>query len=793
MTPSESPPYALPAAAGRPVALPDAGGDGHPAALPSWRPIDAGEHEAAAAAGDLPVRRQPQALAEAPPPLFPPPPTATEARWALYDRLDLLSRGRWWIAGIAAAVCLLTLAVALLAPRTYEAYAILLINQQQPALDAAAEFAPVPGLEERKLLNQALILQQSPEIAERTARRLTAGNAPLALAARLDDPGDVDALARLLQTRVVRVDPEGEQLDAVRITARAASAAEAALVARVYTEEYVQRARETSSAALVNASAFLDSQLAERAAELERVEAEIQRFEAQTGSVDIPQQAAARIGQVAQLEAALDRARVEQQLRGAAVRSVESELSELQPNLRARMGSGTEQELQQVYERIAEIEGTVEQVYRRNPDIRGQAPAGSGLADRERQLAELRAERERLANRYVDEVVAAGGVDLTNAQRGGDYLTELRRRMGEERVALAGAQAEITALEARLAEARGALGAVPARSMQLVQLRRQQEAAERMVLYLTERAQQTRIAAGADFGLAQVVRPAQEPERPAGRGAGMSLAIALFFGLLLGVAAAAARHRLDGRLYSPRDLAARGLNVLGVIPRLADAGGVITARDPLAPAAEAFRHLHAQLRRGPGGPRPQAVVVAGAERGAGASTVAANLAVAAAQGGLRTLLVDADLRQPVVRERLGLTDEVGAGQHSSPLAYWTTPSEHLFALTTREGASRDGTLWSQETVRELLMRSRAAFDLIVVDAPPALLAADTSVIASQTDAVLLVARAGESHGDALLQAAAELHAAGGELIGAVLTGFHADLAHGYRRTFGYRHSHHSDA
>jgi polysaccharide biosynthesis transport protein len=756
-------------------------GDGSIAEL--RRPVDGTERS-------LPVLHQPMAPAAAaspPPPLFPEPPDSSETRWAFYDRLDMLRRGRAWIAGVAAVVVGIMALMTVLTPRQYDAYSLLLINARQPVLDAAAEYASLPGLEERKLLNQALFLQHSPEIAERTARRLLAQGEPLLVGGGNGVEMNPEALTRLLQSSVIRVELEGDDVDAVRITASAPSPDEAARIAVIYTEEYVARTRETSRMAITSARAFLEDQLAQRRLELAEVEGRIERFERSTGSIDLSHQAAAQITQVSHLEAALDRARVEHQLRGAALRSFENELAELHPRIEERMASGSEQELRQINESIATLEGTVQSIRQRNPDLaRGQV-TGTRLDELERQLTDLRRRRSDLTRQYVGEVVASGGIDITNQQRGGDYLTELRRRMAEERVGQAGAEAEIGALQHRLREAQSSLLSIPHRSIQLVQLRRQQTATETMVLYLSQRAEQARIAEETDFGLAQVLRPATPPTSAARPRVFLNLAVGLLLGLLCGVGVAAFRHRLDDKVHAPRDLQSQRLPVLGVVPPLDDIRGRAPGGDRFSSTNEIFRQLLANLCLEAGGPRPQALVVAGAERDAGASTTALHLAVAAARSGLRTLLVDGDLHRPTIDKSLKLEQKLGKALDKAPMAFWTTNVDQLIALTPTTGARLDGDLWNRQRVRDLLFRARPMFDLIIFDAPPVLLSADASVIASQTDAVLLVARSGSTHQDALAQAATELRGTGGELLGTVLNGFHTRVAHGYQHTFGYRH------
>jgi capsular exopolysaccharide synthesis family protein len=193
---------------------------------------------------------------------------------------------------------------------------------------------------------------------------------------------------------------------------------------------------------------------------------------------------------------------------------------------------------------------------------------------------------------------------------------------------------------------------------------------------------------------------------------------------------------------------------------------------------------------GPGGTPPQVVLVAGPEVSTGKSLVAANLAVVSAQAGRRTLLLDADLRRPAVQSYLGLGDgpPLGEGPEGANVVYWNTAVPGLFAVTAREPAERPEALWSPEQAANLLAHVREAFDLVVVDAPAALVAADAAVLAPHCDAALLVSESGRTDADALAQVAAELAAAGLRQIGAVLNKFEARHAVGYRTTVGYRHA-----
>jgi Mrp family chromosome partitioning ATPase len=429
-------------------------------------------------------------------------------------------------------------------------------------------------------------------------------------------------------------------------------------------------------------------------------------------------------------------------------------------------------------------------------------------------MEELDAQRRTLAARAAADVVESGGLDAASpGENGPGYLADLRRQIAEQRAALDGARASAGALASRLGEASGQLSTVPERDRELAGLERDRQALAQLVVALTTRLEDARVAEESGFGLVQVIRRPQVPREPSSPKLALLLAVGAVLGLLAGMGAAMVRYRADARTHTPADLDEAGFKVLGSLPDLGERayGGRVQVQDPgsipgqtarvhaslvaltepLSPEAEAFRHLHAALLHpGSTGFPPQVLLVAGPEVATGKSLVAANLSVVAAQAGRRTLLLDADLRRPAVQGYLGLGDgpPLGEGPPGANVVYWNTAVPGLFAVTAREPADAPEDLWSPEQAARLLAHVREAFDLVVVDAPAALVAADAAVLAPHCDAALLVAEAGRTDTDAMAQVAGELAASGLRRIAAVLNRFRADRAIGYRSSLGYRQS-----
>ena len=750
-----------------------------------------------------PARAVPESGGGVPPPPAPPAgPGRSDARRAANDRLQMLRRGRVLIAACTlAGVALAALATALMDP-VYHAYSVLLVD---PTAGAESDVR-APGVETSRVLNQALILQQAPEIAERTAAGLlersgaAAFSVVRAAAADYGEPVTAERLGAHLQDEVVRVDPAGDNVDALRVEASAASAAEAALVAALYTDEYLALSRRATRARVDETAGILDDQVARLERELATLEAETERFMAAENAAGLDAQTQTAVAQIGQLESALDLARVEAQTREAELGQLRADLASVPVRLDASAEAPSTAEAEGLDAEIARYEGVLDQIYARNPGYAGRPSAHPDVARLDARLRALRADRRAQAAARTDATVAAGGLTLTGgAANGPAYVADLQRQISGARAALGGARARADALGARVAEARAALRAVPGRRVELDRLDRERAAAAAALQAARAERDAARLAASTHVGFAQTVRGVRVPREPASPDLPLNLALGAVLGFLAGLGVAFVRYQTDSQARTPADLEDQGFAVVGTVPDLTETlrggrhevegasvhPGLVAVTRPFGAEAEAFRRLHAGLG-GAGRDASQVVLVMGPDPGAGASLVAANLAASAAQAGRRVLLVDADLRRPTVAALLGLGEHapLGAGPEGSNLVYWSTAVPGLFAMTPRRTAEHPDQLWAPHQTGELLQNLRAAFDLVVVDAPPALASADGALLAPHADGALLVAEADRTDLDAMTRVALEIVGGGLHRIGAVLTRFDAAGAVGYWSTAG---------
>lgn len=212
---------------------------------------------------------------------------------------------------------------------------------------------------------------------------------------------------------------------------------------------------------------------------------------------------------------------------------------------------------------------------------------------------------------------------------------------------------------------------------------------------------------------------------------------------------------------------------------------LITISDPRSAAAEAFRTLRTNLIFSGVERAVDTMLVTSAAHGEDKSIVLANLAVTFAQGGNKTIIVDADLRRPSQHDIWSIPNERGltsmildsAALATPPLVDTTIPN--LSILPTGPLPPIPADVLSSQRMTEVIGVLKARAHYILFDAPPVLAATDAALLGAKLDGVVLVVRAGATRRDHAARARQALERVHVRILGAVLSNAPREDVGGY--------------
>lgn len=247
-------------------------------------------------------------------------------------------------------------------------------------------------------------------------------------------------------------------------------------------------------------------------------------------------------------------------------------------------------------------------------------------------------------------------------------------------------------------------------------------------------------------------------------------------GLVLALGIAWMRNRNDSRIRTVEDLEkAAGAAALGVLPASKDLGRskqgeLLEPRD--FRSREALRKLRTNLRFVDVDNPPRSIVVTSSVPAEGKSTVAGNLARVIARSGQRTLLIDADMRRPVIGKAFGLDTEVGlsqllVGSVTADAAIQRAGDSRLWVLPAGQIPPNPSELLGSRRMHDLVSELGRQF-FVIIDAPPVLAVTDAQLLSRHTDGTILVSVPGRTRAEGIRKAVESIRGVGSAVYGVVL-------------------------
>jgi len=584
------------------------------------------------------------------------------------------------------------------------------------------------------------------------------------------DPEVYQRVLERFQDRLT-VDPVSRsRLVTVRFDSNSAELS--ARIVNTLAEDYIDKNLEARWKATQKAADWLSQQLVGVKAKLEKSEEQLQDYARHNGLVFLETDKGASENvaneRLQQLQEELTKAQTERYQKEALYRLVQAgDYGSLPGVVENKLIQDLSERLADLKRELAQLSTKFNAEYPRVKEIQSQIDEIEGT---------LKEERQRAADKITNEYFAA------------------LRRESLVKEALDGQQKQVNLIAEK--------------AVQYNILKREVETNKQLYEGLLQRLKEAGVSASLKASNIRIVDPADPPAKPAKPRIPLNLAVGVLLGLGLGISTAFLQERLDDTLKGADDVERLfGLPALALIPSVhhldGDRHGVRklldrtnhpgnghngTASNPGArwhridqsgkpqPAlVEAFRSLRASVLLSTADHPPGSLLVTSTQPGEGKTTIATNLAISLAQLGQRVLLVDADLRFPslqklfCIRETLGLVSYL-TGQQDWRAAVCPSGSPGLDVLLCGPVPPNPAELLSSKSMGAFIASAKSEYGFVILDSSPLLTLADSRILASLVDGVLLVVKSEATPREQVLQSQSSIRSAGASLIGAVLNG-----------------------
>jgi len=700
---------------------------------------------------------------------------------ALNDYLRVFYRGRWIIALAFFSTVIAALIFSFAISPVYEAKTTLMIEKDggmQRSLFGVSGF-----MERETEINNQVEILKSRTLAEEIVARLK--KAPdrdrFGLLRAMDEGATEDDMVRTLRSNLTIVPLR--DTDIIEIRYRAVTPWEVSYIANAYADQYYRRDLEISRGEITEVRQFLKEQLKNIQEILQLSEEDLRQFKEQEKVAALSEETEALVQQLAEFEGLYNEAKTSRDATQKRLEYMKGELAKAQNTLVDDITRVSSPLIQELRKEIFNLEA-----------IRAGFIARGYTEDFDK-MVEIQSQVEKTKIKMKEETSKLISRDLA-PENPLAYSQDLIDRILSLQIEVSSLNAKAQALGSVVKTYERKLQSLPEKSLRLARLERAAKVNENIYLMMREKYEEARITEAGQIGMVRVIDRAKEPRYPIRPNKKLNLLLGAIIGLGLGIGITLLLDYMDDSLQSIEDVERHtGLRILGSIPEIKTsekaksrrrardvspehevkqiASRMVTHFEPKSPVSEAYRTFRTNIQFARFEHPLKTLLVTSAGPGEGKSTTVANLAITMAQMGTKTLLVDADLRRPVLhsifeqQKNLGLTNVLLGNTHVDD-AIHELGVKNLNLLCCGTLPPNPSELLGSEAMRKLVEQLKEKYDIILFDSPPVVAVTDAAVLSAQIDGVILVISSGETTRNAEIRAKTLLNNVRAQILGAVL-------------------------
>ncbi len=724
-------------------------------------------------------------------------------------------KGKWIILTVFVASLLIATFIAYSQPDVYESTTTLILRNPSSSASVIVSFTSDKDAEDRG--NEIQILK-SRTLGEEVAYELVQAvyqnpNTRVdTLAIIKDENGNIapiDLIAARVRNGLDVKLAKGSTF--MEVSFRALNPYEAALVSRTAVKVYEDRKKKSASKAATALRLFLQEQLEQKRGKLLDSEERLQRYMEDQRVVAIGEESNRMIARYSDALAKVDEAEVMLNALTASLNAYKQEMTALEPKLANSAVQASTENYTKLFQQVIAQKQVDRDKILSDPNQDNQ-----NVQNQLRQFdAEIEVYKQKLQKEF-EQQVKDGYANIQYPE----YYQEVAKKKLATELEIIGIQSRLTAYRKLAEEYDKAFLRTPAKNIEFARLQRNAQTYQELYNLLEKRYQEALISEEqtpsgievVDLAVPQYVPVA--PKRP------VTIIFGVVIGLILGLGIVLLIHALDRSIHTPEQTEKLGtlLSTIPVIETFDEnirakastsvkviegpesesrkiASHLVTHFDPKSSVSEAYRALRTSLLFS----RVSTVQPDGTKLGSlfavtssapkeGKSTTISNLAITVAQGGQKVLLIDCDLRRPVLHAVFGYNKEPGITNYLVGRAIVddiirTSPIRNLDIITSGTIPPNPSELIGSQRMKEFLADMQTRYDLILIDTPPVIAVTDAQIVSTLVDGMILVVSSGVTQTELAKRSKDLILKVGGKIVGLVLNNF--DIYNTYGSYYKY--------
>ncbi|MCU7522702.1 MAG: polysaccharide biosynthesis tyrosine autokinase, partial [Ignavibacteria bacterium] len=732
--------------------------------------------------------------------------------------LEIIYRQKWTIIVTLLTVVSLALIFTLLQKKVYEANTSIIVDESQATL---ALGLGNPDSKTDKVQIQVEVLQSRDlisHVAEKLLERVYIDpnqqkDTLLIIRDARQSQKVTDFSSPRMQEGVIKQLRNSMELmtkkgmNVIKLSFRSHDPREAALIANMFIETYYERDLNRSRSNSSELRAFLEQQSSIKAKDLARSDSALQTYMQNNNVTALDVESNITNNKVAALQSELESNDIEYQKNRLLLDSYKKELARLSPQVAQKIVAGDDLYIKELQQEIArkeaqlDISKVVSSTEAQRPEYKSQLNKTSRAIDSLRAILDSRTKDFVKSSMNNYSITGSGTTDQ------GNMISELSGQIQQLQVKQNSLELNRKMLAQNLAKYNGRLSQLPKESVTLAKLQRERAFNEKVAEDLKAKYQEAMLAERSTFGEIQVLDKASVPLEPVSPNAKFNLIIGGLTGLSLGFILAFIFNFAHNKIHTPKDIEYLGFRLLSTIPKLQleartspkllkEPGGrpastsLVTAKNPNSEIYESYLRLGINLAYSLMDRSFKSLLITSAGPGAGKSATAINVSVTLANLGKSVLLVDTDIRRPVIHKYFsksmgpGLTDYL---MEQSQIEEIIQPTlvKGLDIITCGGKLLNPSLILSSAKMRYLVEEDSSRYDFVIYDAPPLNPVTDAIHLAKLVDEVILVARAEKTQVEELKRANELLEQVNVSVSGVVLNDFDTSKAPFSGKHYGY--------